>query len=132
MVRDMRTARGWSQADLAARIAQAEGRPTVTKDGTTRRVDQARVSRLELGYPATMKNLKGFANAFGFVSVMEWLVAATAVSESEQELLDRFRVLDEAQRRLVLLLATAFSTGGRIAAHAPPPAQDRQSDDFIE
>lgn len=102
LVLGMRLDRGWNQTELAARIERAEGRPAVTRNGSPRDPDQNRVSRVENGFPVTLRNLKGFAQAFGFRSVLEWLLAATTLSESEQELVERFRSLEDQGQAAVL------------------------------
>jgi transcriptional regulator with XRE-family HTH domain len=137
-IRHMREDRGWSQAELVRRIMLAEGQDADHVKGVT---NNMRVSRAETGYPITMRNLTGFALAFGYRTAIDWLAdvfaqdaltpPAPVLSADEQGLLADYRAADPTMRPLVRLLAKESSKRAglgraeRSSAQAAHPGRPR-------
>lgn len=115
-IRVMREARGWSQAELVQRILMAEG---VEPERALRTKNNMRVSRIETGKPITLRNLTGFALAFGYRNVIDWLADLFApdaeLNADEQAVLRGYRTATAEGRRLILVMA------GALQAPAPRP-----------
>ena len=113
-IRNMRLERHWTQVELGKRILRAEGYDEAyVRDFA----DNMRVSRCEQGHPTTLRNLTGFALAFGYRTVWDWLediFGGSELSEREKELLESYRATDPAGHPAVMALLEALQS----TAHA--------------
>lgn len=107
-IRNMRLERQWTQVELAKRILRAEG---YDEDYVKDFADNMRVSRCEQGHPTTLRNLTGFALAFGYRTVWDWLedvFGGSDLTEREKELLTSYRATDPAGHPAVMALLEAL------------------------
>ena len=122
-IRTMRELRGWTQVELGRRILRAEGYDDAyVRDS----LDNMRVSRRENGHPTTLRNLTGFALAFGYRNVWDWfadIFDSSDLNAREKELLASYRATDPAVHQSVMLLLEAVrnTTRGRKAGGRTVP-----------
>lgn len=127
-VRVMREARGWTQSQLVRRILIAEG---VDPEKAKTVTNNMRVSRIENGQPITLRNLTGFALAFGYRTVIDWLADVFAadgetISADERAVLEGYRTATEEGKRLIQVLTQTLRSTPPPSNGATPPSARRR------
>lgn len=126
-VRKARTRHGWSQSEMVNVIREAEGKKPL-KPTMKGWVPNGRVSRVEQAKPTTLSNLNGFALAFGYDNVWDWLRAVFAGHQTPRQahLLEAFQKIEAvAPAQANSLLKMVEATAARLPAPPDRPALSR-------